>query len=104
MNTGERPFPHFRIIKANSFRGFEAFENNNNNPSSRNNNNNNPLSPLLLPPPGGNAGRLNPNIAVLINTLTGANLGVNYVERESNHIKLTEFRGTEAENPNEWLE
>jgi len=36
--------------------------------------------------------------------LAGANLGMNHVERESNHIKPTEFGGTEAEDPNEWLE
>ncbi len=26
------------------------------------------------------------------------------MERESNHVKLIEFEGTEAEDPNEWLE
>ena len=31
----------------------------------------------------------------------GANLGINHVDRESNHVKLTEFGGTEAEDPNE---
>ncbi len=78
-----------------------------------NNNNNNPL-PLsppefkgglgFNPPPEGNARRLNPNIVALVNVLTGVNLGINYTEKESNHIKLIEFEGTEAEDPNEWLE
>jgi len=40
----------------------------------------------------------------LVNVLTGANLGVNHIERELNHVKLTEFGGTEVEDPNEWLE
>jgi len=39
-----------------------------------------------------------------VNALTGANLGINHIKRESNHIKLTEFEGTEAEDPNKWLE
>src|SRR6266498_2200390 len=55
-------------------------------------------------PPGGNAEGLDPNVAALVNALTGANLGINYVDRESNHVKLTEFGRTEAEDPNEWLE
>jgi len=55
-------------------------------------------------PPGGNARGLDSNVAALVNTLTGANLGINYVDRELNHVKPTEFGGTEAENPNEWLE
>ena len=32
------------------------------------------------------------------------NLEINHVERESNHVKPTEFGGTEVEDPNEWLE
>ena len=40
----------------------------------------------------------------MVNALIRVNLGINHVERESNHVKLTEFRGTEVENPNEWLE
>jgi len=46
---------------------------------------------------------LDPNVAALVNALTGANLEINYVERESNHVKPTEFGETEAEDPNEWL-
>src|SRR6266540_7357555 len=121
VNTGGGYFPHFGTIKANLIGRFGAFGNNNNNPPSGNNNNNNllPLSPLpplplsgfrrglgggFNPPPGGNTGGLDPNVAALVNALTGANLGVNHVERESNHVKPTEFGGTEAEDPNEWLE
>ncbi len=110
MNTGEGYFLHFETVGANLIRGFGAFENNNNPPSGNNNNNN--LPPL--PPPGfeggleggfnpllgGNAGGLDPNVAALVNVLTGANLGANYIERKSNHVKLTEFRRTEAEDPN----
>ncbi len=115
MNTGGGYFLHFGTVGANPIRGFEAFGNNNNLPS-ENNNNNNPLPPLppsgfgeglgggFNPPPGENAGGLDSNVAALVNTLTEANLGVNHVERESNHVKLTEFRGTEVEDPNEWLE
>ena len=54
-------------------------------------------------PPGGGLGGLDPNVAALVNALTGANLGENYVEREANHVKPTEFGETEAEDPNEWL-
>ena len=36
--------------------------------------------------------------------MTGANLRINHIEKKSNHIKLTEFKDTEAEDPNEWLE
>ncbi len=109
-------FSHFRTIGANLIGGFEAFGNNNNNPPPGNNNNNNPPPPLPLsgfggglgggfnPPSGRNARGLDPNVAVLVNALTGANLGINHVDRESNHVKLTEFRGTEAEDSNEWLE
>ncbi len=116
MNTEGGHFPHFRTIGVNLLGGFGTFRNNNNNSPSGNNNNNNPplLSPPLSPPgfgeglrgglnlpPGGNAGGLDPNIAALVNALTGANLGVNHVERELNHVKPTEFRRTEAEDPNE---
>ncbi len=110
-NTGEGYFSHFSIIEVNLFGRFEAFRGNNNNPPLGNNNNNNPsLLPLsefegelgggfnLL---GGNAGELDSNIAALVNALIGANLKINYVERESNHVKPTEFEETEAEDPNE---
>ncbi len=116
VNTGKDYFLHFRIVRANPMRGFEAFGNNNNNSPLGNNNNNNPPLLLLLPgfrrglgggfnpPPEGNARGLDPNVAALVNALTGANLGINHIERESNHVKLTEFRRTEAEDSNEWLE
>jgi len=42
--------------------------------------------------PEGNAGGLDSNITALVNALIGANLKINHTERESNHIKLTEFR------------
>ena len=115
MNTGGRHFSYFGTVRANPMRGFGTFGNNNNNPPSGNNNNNN-LLPLLSPGFGGglgggfnpllegNARGLNSNVVALVNALTGANLGMNHVERESNHVKLTKFRGTEAEDPNEWLE
>src|SRR6266542_5361751 len=92
VNIGGGYFSHFGIIGANQIRGFGAFRNNNNNPPSGNNNNNNPLPPLPLsgfggglgggfnPPPGGNAGGLDPNVAALVNALTGANLGTNHAE------------------------
>ncbi len=109
VNIRREHFSYFDTIGANPFRGFRTF---------REDNNNNNLPPLPLPPsgfgrglegdfnspPGGNAGGLDLNIAVLVNALTGANLGINHVERESNHVKLTEFRGTKAEDPNKWLE
>jgi len=115
VNTGGGHFSHFGIVGANPFRGFGAFGGGNNNPPPGNNNNNNPP---LLPPPGfgkgleggfnlpseENAGGLDPNIAALVNTLTEANLEINHAKRESNHVKLTEFGETEAEDPNEWLE
>ena len=110
-NTRGGYFSYFSTIGANPFgRGFGAF---------RNNNNNNPPSlPPLLPllefrkglggrfnlPSEGNVGGLDSNITALVNALAGANLGINHVERKSNHVKLTEFGGTEAENPNKWLE
>jgi len=117
VNTGGGYFPHFETVGANLIGGFGAFGNNNNPPSENNNNNNPPpLSPLpppgfggglgegFNPPPGENARGLDPNVAALVNALTRANLGINYVDRESNHVKPTEFGGTEAEDPNEWLE
>src|SRR6266498_2531954 len=99
VNTEGGYFPYFRIVGANPIGGFGAFRNNNNNWPLGNNNNNNllllPLLPLLgfrgglgggfNPPPGGNTRGLDPNVAALVNALTGANLGVNHVERESNH-------------------
>src|SRR6266542_3515516 len=105
MNTIEGYFPYFGTVGANLIRGFGAFGNNNNNlPPGNYNNNNPPLLPLLPPlgfggglgggfnlPPGGNAEGLDPNVAALVNALTGANLGVNHVDRELNHIKPTEF-------------
>ncbi len=116
VNTRGGYFSHFGTVEANPIRGFGVFGNNNNNLPPGNNNNNN-LPPSLPPPgfggglggnfnlpPGGNARELDPNVAVLVNALTGVNLGVNHVKRESNHVKPTEFRGTEAEDPNEWLE
>src|SRR6266542_6383987 len=113
VNTGGGYFPHFGTVGANPIRGFGAFGNNNNNLPLGNNNNNNPppLLPLPLPgfggelgggfnpPPGENAGGLDLNVAALVNALTGANLGVNHVERESNYVKPIEFEGTEAEDP-----
>ncbi len=109
MNIGGGHFSHFRTIG-----GFGTFGNNNNNaPPGNNNNNNLPLLPLLpLPgfgggfnlPSGGNAGGLDLNIAALVNALTGANLGVNHVDKESNHVKPTEFGGTKVKDPNKWLE
>src|SRR6266498_2841064 len=112
VNTGGGHFLHFRTIG-----GFGTFRNNNNNqPLGNNNNNNPPPPPFPLPgfggglegdfnsPPGRNAGGLDPNVAALVNALTGANLRTNHVKRESNHVKLTEFRRTEVKDPNEWLE
>ena len=118
VNTGGGHFSHFRTVGANLIGGFGAFGNNNNNTPSGNNNNNNPLPLPPLPSPGfegglgggfnlpsgGNARGLDPNVTALVNALTEANLGINHTERESNHIKLTEFERTEAEDPNEWLE
>ena len=114
MNTKRGHFSHFSIIGANLFGGFGAFGESNNNSPSENNNNNNPLPPSspgfkedlgggFNLPPEGNARGLDPSIAALINALIGINLRINHVERESNHVKLTEFGGTEAEDFNEWL-
>ena len=102
MNTRGGHFSHFGTIGANPFRGFRTFRNNNNNLSSGNNNNNNlPLPPLLLSGFEGGLGDFNPPLG---ENAGEANLGINYVKRESNHVKPTEFGGTEAEDPNEWLE
>src|SRR6266498_1602575 len=95
VNTGGGHFPHFGMIEANPIRGFGTFGNNNTNPPLGNNNGNNPPpSPLPLPGferglgggfnllPGGNAEGnaegLDPNIAALVNALTGTNLGINH--------------------------
>ncbi|SRR6266542_256007 len=107
-NIGGKHFSYFSMIGSNLFEEFEAFRGNNNNSPLGNNNNNN-SSPLPSPGLGeefnplleGNAEELDPNVAALVNVLTGANLRINHVERESNHVKPTEFRETEAENPNE---
>jgi len=94
------------------FKGFRTFGRNNNNPSLGNNNNNNLLSLLSLSvfgggleggfnsSPGGNLKGLDPNITVLVNILAEINLGINYIKRELNHIKLTEFEEIEAEDLN----
>jgi len=115
MNTKGGHFLHFGIIGANPFEGFKTFRGNNNNPPLENNNNNN-LLPLPLPgfekglgkgfnpSSGENVKGLDLNVAALVNALIGTNLSINYVERESNHVKPIEFEGTEAEDPNEWLE
>ncbi len=95
--------------------GFGTFGGNNNNLLSENNNSNNlpPLPPSGFRgeleggfnlPSGRNARGLNLNVVALVNVLTGVNLGMNYIKRESNHVKLTEFRRMEAEDSNEWLE
>ena len=117
VNTGGGYFPHFGTVGANPIGGFGAFGNNNNNsPPGNNNNPPLPLPPLPLPgfggglgegfnlPPGGNAGGIDLNVTVLVNALIGANLEINHIERESNHIKPTKFRGIETKDPNEWLE
>src|SRR6266540_4825432 len=110
MNTRGGHFSHFRTIGANPFGGFRTLGNNNNNLSSKNNNNNNLLlsPPLPLPgfgrgleggfnsPPRGNAGGLDSNVVALVNALTEVNLGINHIERESNHVKSTEFKRTEV--------
>ncbi len=106
-NTGGGHFPHFGMIGANLFERFEAFR--------ENNNNNNPpllsLSGFKEGLRGGfnlplreNAKGLDPNVVALVNALIGANLGINYVKRESNHVNPIKFGGIEVENPNEWLE
>jgi len=114
-NTGGEYFPHFGIIGANLLGGFRVFKNNNNNPPSGNNNNNNPPPPLpplefrggleggFNLPSEGNARGLNPNVIALVNALIEANLEINHVERESNHVKPIKFGKIEAEDPNKWL-
>ncbi len=111
-NTGGEHFSYFSTIETNSFGGFKTFwGNNNNNPPLGNNNNNNLLS--SLPPSkfeGGfnslsreNTEGLDLNVAALVNALTRANLRINHVEKELNHIKSIEFKRIEAEDPNKWL-
>ncbi len=46
-----------------------------------------------------NLERLDSNMTVLVNALTGVNLKINHAERKSNHVKLTEFREMEAKDP-----
>src|SRR6266540_6949799 len=105
VNTRGGYFSHFGTVGANPIRGFGAFGSNNTNPPPGSNNNNPPppppLSPLPPPgfggglgggfnlPPGENVRGLDPNVTALINALAGANLGVNYVDRKSNYVKLT---------------
>ncbi len=55
------------------------------------------------PLPEENTEGLDLNIVALVNVLTGANLKINYIEKESNHVKPTEFEGMEVEDPNKWL-
>ena len=116
MNTRRGQFSHFGTIEANPFRRFGIFGNNNNILPPENNNNNNPPPLLSLSGFGEglgggfnllserNARGLDSNVATPVNVLIRANLGINHVKRELNHIKLTEFGRIEAENPNEWLE
>src|SRR6266540_3467475 len=70
-----------------------------------------PEGPPGGPPEGGgnpaninNPGGLDPNVAALVNALTGMNIGGGYTPREGNFVKPGEFGGTETEDPNEWLE
>src|SRR6266542_621599 len=53
---------------------------------------------------GGNLGGLDPNVAALVNALTGMNIGGGYASRKGSFVKPGEFGGTETEDPNEWLE
>ncbi len=46
---------------------------------------------------------MDPNIAALVNALTGINIGGGYAPREGSFVKPGEFGGTETEDPNEWL-
>ncbi len=93
-NTERRYFSHFGTIDHNLFRGFER-------------DNNNPL-PLPLSGFGGGFNslpkkklrELDPNIAILVNTLMRVNLKINYIERKSNHMKLIKFRKMKVEDPN----
>ncbi len=75
----------------------------------------NPGGPLGGPPGGpsggggnlrniNNPGGLDPNVAALVNALTGMNIGGGYASREGSFVKSGEFGETETENPNEWLE
>ncbi|SRR6266542_2228467 len=113
-NTKREVFLYFGIIEHNLFRRFGGFEERgNNNPSLENNNNNN--LPLLLLEfgedlekgfnlsPRKNLRWLDPNMVILVNALIEINFRVNHVERESNYIKLIEFRKIEVEDLNEWL-
>src|SRR6266508_610439 len=63
-----------------------------------------PGGPGGPPEGGGNPGGLDPNVAALVNTLTGMNIGGGYAPREGSFVKPGEFGGTETEDPNEWLE
>ena len=72
-NNGNNSLP----LSINTFglrKGFNLLLNNNNSPS----------------------GRLNPNVIVLVNALAKTNLGINYIEKESNYIKLIEFKKTKV--------
>ncbi len=101
-------FLYFDTIGANPFGGFGIFERENNNPP-LGNNNNNLLPPLsssefgegFNPPSWGNSEGLDPNIAALVNALTGANLRINHIKKESNYIKLTEFEKIKVKDSNE---
>jgi len=50
------------------------------------------------------SGGLDPNVTALVNALIRMNLTEGHYLREGSFIKLTEFGGTETEDPNEWLE
>src|SRR6266498_3816897 len=63
-----------------------------------------PGGPGGPPGGGGNPGGLDPNVAALVNVLTGMNIGGGYAPREGSFVKPGEFGGTETEDPNEWLE
>src|SRR6266540_4136148 len=63
-----------------------------------------PGGPGGPPGGGGNPGGLDPNVAALVNALTGMNIGGGYAPREGSFVKPGEFGGTETEDPNEWLE
>src|SRR6266498_2963144 len=78
VNTGGGHFLHFDTVGVNPFGGFGAFNNNNNLPPS-------PLPLLGLGegfnlPPRGNTEGLDSNVAVLVNALTGINLGINHIK------------------------
>src|SRR6266540_328086 len=63
-----------------------------------------PGGPGGPPGGGGNPGGLDPNVAALVNALTGMNIGGGHAPREGSFVKPGEFGGTETEDPNEWLE